>query len=292
LYVTTQTEFTQNPSDYHGTYEILVPPGGSSFCGNDQALLILDEIIDASEAVYAVPRVDEPLLAGEEYYAVGFGQQFDSGNAPSGIRQRRDFLYTQCVGSECEMSSIADEEWRGDTGVCSGDSGGPAFDIKHRVTGVASRGAPGCEFPIYGNPFGWAQWMKDSVIYASGLAGLAPPPWATGYPTDPAYSHPVGGACNGDPINCPSGACINDYCTRQCNELAPCPEGYDCTPDGWCAQIPESKPKKKPADDATTVSSCAVATPGLVLSEDPTKPIPWKWAAALLGAAWLVRRRD
>jgi len=288
LYVTTRTSFTQNPSDYHGSIEVLVPPAGSAFCGNDQALVILAQPIDASEATPAVPRVDEPLVADEEYYAVGYGAQYDSNNAPSGTRHRRDALFTQCVGDTCSGNSIASTEWLGDTGVCQGDSGGPAFDLFNRVHGVASRGATGCEFPIYGHVFGWAQWIKDVTIYASNIAGLEPPPWATGYPTDPAFSHPIGQSCNGDPINCPSGACVDDYCTRLCTLAAPCPEGYECSPDGWCIQLPPPpEPVEENEPSGTESSSCAYQP-----SKEPTKPIPWKWALALAGLAWLSRRRD
>ena len=287
FYVTTRTSFTQNESDYHPVSEVILPPGGSSFCGNDQAILVLAAPIEAGEAVPAVPRVDVSLAPDEEYYAVGYGAQYDSDNAPSGTRQRRDGLFTQCVGAGCDSYGIADSEFLGDTGVCQGDSGGPAFDLQHRVTGVASRGAAGCEFPIYGHVFGWGQWIKDVTVYATTSIGEAPPPWATGYPTDPAYSHPVGDACT-QPADCASNACSGGYCTRLCIPEAPCPEGFECSGEGWCVKVepPPAPPTASDPGDATVVNGCTAGP-----AKDPTKPIPWKWGALALAVVALRRRK-
>lgn len=289
FYVTTKTSFTQNASDYHQVEEVLLPPGGSTFCGNDQAILVLASPIPEGEAVPAVPRVDVSLEPDEEYYAVGYGAQYDGNNAPSGTRQRRDDLFTQCVGEACGTYGIADSEWLGDTGVCQGDSGGPALDLQNRVVGVASRGAPGCEFPIYGHVFGWGQWIKDVTAYATSKAGIEIPPWALGQPTDPAYSHPVGAACT-DPSECDSNACSDGYCTRLCLPEAPCPGGFECSDEGWCEKLapppPPAPPAKSDGDESTVVSGCAAAP-----MQDPTKPIPWKWGALALGLVALRRRR-
>jgi trypsin len=288
FYVTTRTSFSQNPGDYHAVLEVVLPTDDPNFCGNDQALLILQSPIDGSEASPAVPRVDVSLNPQEEYYAVGYGQTFDSDQAPSGTRYRRDQLHVQCVGAACNDFGINEKEFLGETAVCSGDSGGPAMDMVGRVSGVASRGAPGCEFPIYSHVFGWGQWIKDTTVYAANLGGLEPPPWATGWPTDPAYSQPVGAAC-GLPTDCPSNACLDGYCTRVCNAQAPCPEQYECQADGYCHQIPQPPAtKKKKGTDDEEVGGCAVRD----VSSDPTKPIPWRYAPlAALAAAFLARRR-
>jgi hypothetical protein len=283
LFVTTKTSFTAQPSDYWPAREVHVPPNGTSFCGNDQALIILTDSIGPDEATPSVPRVDTSLLADEEYYAVGYGALYDGANAPSGTRYRRDSLFARCIGLDCGApNQITDTEFLGDTGVCQGDSGGPAFDLDHRVAGVASRGGAGCEFPIYGHVYGLGQWIKDVTVYAAGLAGEEPPPWATGWPTDPAFSHPVGAACT-HPSDCPSNACLEGYCTRACNESAPCAGDYRCSPDGFCEQLPP--PPAPPGDKkATTTASCALGS-----AKDPTKPIPWKWA--LVALALVARRR-
>jgi hypothetical protein len=285
FYVTSLTTYTFNPEDYHRVRELYVAPGGDAFCGNDLAILILDTVVPPEEATPIVPRVDVQLTPGEEYYAIGYGALFDSQNAPSGTRYRRDGLFTQCVGDACGLGSgVAPSEFRGDTGICSGDSGGGAFDLLHRVHGVASRGAQGCTFPVYGGIYLWADWLKESAVYASGLAGIPVPPWATGFPTDPQYSQPVGDACSA-PEECPSGACLNGYCTRPCNEAATCPDGYECNADLWCEQLPDAVPPPDGNGEEEVSVGCAIG------KEDPTKPIPWELATLCIGALWLWRRR-
>lgn len=308
FYVTTRAQFTQKASDYHPVREVVpLPIQDKGICGNDQAILILDDLVDPSEAIPLVPRVDVPLEPGIEYYAVGFGATNDAGSG-AGVRRRRDDLFIECVAEGCPSSQVTPTEWVGDEGICQGDSGGPALDLQHRVIGVTSRGSSGCDNPVYGYVYGWAQWIKDVTNYAAGLAGIAAPPWATGWPTDPAFDPnlPIGTAC-GQPADCPSNHCAVDdaggYCTRQCNDLAPCPQGFACDAElGVCLRLPppvveddggESGGKKNEAggrDDEAETSSCAMRHPG----DDPPKPIPWAigGAGALALALRRRRRRD
>jgi MYXO-CTERM domain-containing protein len=284
FYITTNVEFTYDPADYHGAVEVHTPPG-TDFCGFDQAMIILAEPIAPEEAKPSTPRVDTALVALDEYYAVGFGEVYDGG--PSGTRYRRDGLITECVGEGCPPLYVAETEWVGQEAVCSGDSGGPAFDMLNRVVGVASRGAPGCENPVYGHVFGWGQWIKDTAIRASQLAGIEPPPWATGWPTDPAYSHPVGDVC-ATPAECPSNMCLDKYCTRLCSDAAPCPTGYTCNDKDICQRVPPPAPPPGSADEDgdVTVGGCSVGD-----GSDPTQPIPWKLAPLAL-LVFLRRRRS
>lgn len=284
LYVTTKTSFTQSPADYHPSKEILVPPGDGGVCGQDLAVVVLKDPIDPSEALPVTPRVDSSLLKGEEYYAVGYGQQYDSDGAPSGTRYRRDELFTQCVGDACVFDSIEATEFLGDTGVCSGDSGGPAFDLQNRVAGVASRGAAGCEYPTYGHVYGWGEWLKGVTAYATSSSGIEIPAWANGYPTDPAYSHPVGDACDA-PEDCASNACLNGYCTRLCIDAAPCPATYACNEAGLCERVPEPKGEQGGGEEIVT-ASCAISA----RTKDPTKPIPWMVFPVVVALAGWRRR--
>lgn len=292
LYITTRTSLTLNAADYHRAREIHVV-GGPEFCGNDVAVIILDSVVLEDEAQFAIPRVDEQLVAGEEYYAIGHGNTSDGGGqgGPGGgslpTRHRRDSLYTQCVGMECGVfNGVAESEWRGDTGVCSGDSGGGAYDLYGRVHGVASRGVYGCDAPVYGGVYLWGEWLKEMTVYAAGLHGIDPPAWATGFPTDPVYDQPVGDECTAVE-DCASGACLDGYCTRMCNEAAYCPDGYECRADGWCELVPEEVEATNGNSDGLVVSNgCSVSAP----TQDPTKPIPWA-VPIFLGAGLFVARR-
>lgn len=303
FYVTTKPYFTQNAGDYHEVREVIALPldaaspdplvNKEDLCGRDMAILILSSNIDPSEAVPLVPRVDASLVAGEEYYAVGFGATNDSGGG-AGVRRRRDDLFVDCVAEQCPSIYVKTSEFIGDTGICQGDSGGPAIDMAGRVVGVTSRGSIGCENPVYGHVFGWGQWMKDVVLYAAqpAIGNYPAPPWATGASTDPAFGGAVGVPCAAN--ECTSKICINtgtdlgEYCSHKCDASNTCPDGFECSADlGLCAHKPEPKPD--PNDDETpnnaSAGGCGVA------SLDPTKPVPWKTGALILGAVGVLALR-
>ncbi|MEZ4309079.1 MAG: S1 family peptidase [Polyangiaceae bacterium] len=305
FYVTTRPYFTQNASDYHTVREVIGLPldvnssdpllNKEDLCGRDMAILILDENIDPSEAKALVPRVDSSLVAGEQYYAIGFGATNDSGGG-AGVRRRRDNLFVDCVADECPSFYVKKSEFIGDTGICQGDSGGPALDMQNRVVGVTSRGSLGCDDPVYGHVFGWGQWMKDVVLYAAqpAIGNYEPPPWANGFSTDPAFGGEVGVKC--DDATCTSSICINtgtdlgEYCSRKCDAINVCPDGFECSVDlGLCAHKPEPKPEPKPdpkdEENNSSEGGCGVASP------DPTKPIPWKTGGLLLGAIGVLALR-
>lgn len=305
IYVTTRGQFTQDFSAYRAGREVITLPVDDLLCGQDMALVVLEELVPAEEAVPYVPRVDSALVAGEEYYAIGFGATNDGGSG-AGVRRRRDTLFVECAEEGCgARPDVKVTEWIGDEGICSGDSGGPAIDLMHRVVGVTSRGTYGCDDPVYGSTHGWGAWLKEQGLHAAQLGGYEPLPWMTGWPTDPQYGHPVGAACV-DPGECPSLMCFAGACTRPCNEAAPCPTGFLCEmPEGLDAPIcvPEPPPEEPEeedggADDGASASDggdaasgeatgCAVAAPG----DDPVTPVPWIVGVAVAALAGARGRR-
>lgn len=287
--------FSQSLSDYYTVSEVVVLPEDEDFCGTDQAILILDRNIPADVATPYVPRVDSQLAKGEEYYAIGYGATSDSGGG-AGQRRRRDELFVDCAEGDCKgvSSFVKKTEWIGDTGICSGDSGGPALDLKNRVVGVTSRGGQNCDSPIYGAVHGWSDWIKETAIHAADVGGYDPPAWTTGFPTDPEFNFPIGGEC-GD--TCASGICVSNQCTRQCSDEAACPSGYECatvTDDGLkaCKVKPKAKPTEDNDDDGESelVADCSMSVGGA----DPTNPTPWRSAVlalTVLAAVLRLRRR-
>ncbi|MEO7328701.1 MAG: trypsin-like serine protease [Minicystis sp.] len=301
--VTTKATMSEKKdASYHLVTEILTP-ASSTFCGNDIAILILTKGIDPAEAAPLVPRVDLEVTKGEAYYAIGFGAvQNDANGTGSGQRRRRDDLFIDCPGAECPnivKLGVFPQEFVGDQGICQGDSGGPSSDLQQRVVGITSRGPNDCTSPVYTDVFAWGQWVKDAVLHGAEVGGYAAAPWANGWPTDPAYSFPVGESCT-QPTDCGSNHCIDDgvaqYCTRLCNDLAPCVEGYTCDADQQVCLQKHDPPKPKPVTtsssttggDTTETGGCAMAP---LDGEDPTKPVPWVIGTALLAFA-LIRRRQ
>ncbi|MCC6522216.1 MAG: S1 family peptidase [Polyangiaceae bacterium] len=301
FYVTTETAFPSDASGYHAAREVVGLPmdpaspdpllNEEDLCGRDQALIILVDNIEPSEATPLVPRVDSSLAAGDGYSAIGYGATNDAGSG-SGMRRRRDGLFVDCVADACPAYSTKSSEWIGDTGICQGDSGGPAIDLANRVVGVTSRGSYGCDSPVYGHVFGWADWLKDTAVYAAELGGYPPPPWATGWPTSPEFGGTVGSAC--DSPECTSGICVAGEpptCTRLCDATTPCPEGYFCDEAnlGVCLEVPA--PPEQPAAETGD------ATAGCAISASPREPSssrgnPWAGALALgVLVASLHRRR-
>ena len=112
------------------------------------------------------------------------------------------------------------------------------------------------------------------------------PPWATGYPTDPIFSFPIGPTAScASSKSCASGLCLGDsegsYCTRACEAAAPCPTGYTC------ATVAQQQICQRvvPPSSSGTQSGCSVA------AADPTTPVPWSTGLAGLAALALIGRR-
>lgn len=286
--VTTDTILSDDPGRYRAVREVVIPPGDNHVCGNDQAILILDQPMPPEEATPLVPRVDVPLDAGEAYYAVGYGATNDAGSG-AGTRRRRDDLFITCVAEGCPEWKVMATEWEGDQGICQGDSGGPSVDLQNRVIGVTSRGTAGCDNPVYGYVYARAQWIKDTTLHAAELGGYEPPPWATGFPTDPAYQAPVGNPCE-FAEECAAGVCADGYCSRPCNDIAACPDGFTCEGEGdtsFCVKPRiETRSDDDDSDSDAQGALCSIGQP----APHPTTPIPWLVSAGL-GLAALCRRR-
>jgi MYXO-CTERM domain-containing protein len=312
FYVSTAEVLSTNLSTFHTVKEIVVPPSSTNtkLCGVDQAILILSDNIAASDAVPLIPRVDTQMKVGESYTAVGFGLTSDTATNSAGTRRRLTGLHVKCVGTPCDALTApgqidATHEYIGDHGTCEGDSGGPALDQYNRVAGVTSRGGAGCTDPIYGDVFAWGSWISQTAQKAAQLGGYPAPPWSMGYPTDPAYSEPIGGACNApnSPNTCPSNLCLQDdagsYCTRVCETQAPCPTGYTCeTIEN--VQLCQRPPPPPPVMNSTTSGGGGPGGPNpqpgaksgcSMQAADPTKPVPWFFGVGVAAFVLLRRRR-
>jgi hypothetical protein len=178
VYVTLGDSMWTGDTPWIAAQEVLRPADGNAVCGRDIALVVLGSPVRGSEATPFAPRLDRPPEAGEVYSAIGFGDT-EGGERDGGKRRRRDGLVIECVGYGCGAGQrIAGSEWRGETGSCSGDSGGPALDEAGRVIGVTSRGPTGCADPIYGGIIAHRDWMIKEAGRAAEAGGYGVPAWA------------------------------------------------------------------------------------------------------------------
>jgi len=174
---------------------------GDLICGNDLAVLHLRQ--SYLGAAPMVPRITSPPIVGETYSAIGYGDDLDGG---IGYRHERDGLLVDCVGSACTLKgldlapAVDASEFEGQTGLCGGDSGGPAVDVNGLLVGVTSRAdATACVTPVYSRVDAHAAWLQAQAVTAASEGGYELPPWAyTPLPTDGGTDAQATDAAQGD----------------------------------------------------------------------------------------------
>ena len=181
LYVSSDSQ-PQGDSRLYAVKEVLAAPGGGNrICGFDLALLILSGSgVPASAAKPIEPVLDYAPGAKQAFAAVGYGLQDPDDQESAGTRMRFDSSSVYCVGAKCPNSyAAADDEWVGNSPVCSGDSGGPALDADGRVFGVTSRGDNNCTFALYSSVSSWADFVRATALDAAASGKYQAPKWAT-----------------------------------------------------------------------------------------------------------------
>ncbi len=292
-FITTNDPRPGERSPFFRAADVLVPGEGVDTCGYDIALIILSENVPESLSQPAVPRIDREVVPGEKYTAVGYG--VDEDGDPNGSRMQLSGLSIACQPGSCG-EGVESTEFRGETGICSGDSGGPALDADGKVVGVVSRGGPDCSTPVYGTVTAWRDFLIETATRAAELGGYEPPYWVTTRSSDPPDAGGKGGAGGGPsspPLGaegeaCESSAACQDglicfgsgsgLCTATCSSTADCGAGEVCEDVGGASlcSIPSGS-----ADDS---GGCAVS---LSAPRESSAAL-----AMLLGVALLGRRRS
>lgn len=153
LNVTTDSSMFQSTKGWHHVGSVSLPTD-DHVCGHDIALLILDDVIPASEAKPVVPGVQYPMT---DFYmhphrtvtAIGYGNTAPTGFTAGTRRISSSPIDILCIpGDElipCPADFNDNEFYTGD-GTCEGDSGSSAFDAQSVTDnapftfGVLSRG--------------------------------------------------------------------------------------------------------------------------------------------------------
>jgi MYXO-CTERM domain-containing protein len=217
--VTTSPDLFQTEGFYRAAE--IITPTDDAFCGNDIALILLESSIPSGEATPATPLVQFSMTDGEkvgaQIAAMGYGitspTADDSGQRR--IRENIDILcvpgsptlacdrYADFVDSEAEFVT---EGW-----VCSGDSGGGAFDQRSfsegtpYVLGALSRGPQTetkCLAAIYTRTDAHAEMITAAGIKAAERGGYAAPVWTRSVTSTSAT------------VDCPGDACTDTAATE------------------------------------------------------------------------------
>jgi MYXO-CTERM domain-containing protein len=197
LFVTTEPSLRRAQKLYPA--QKITTPKDRGFCGNDIALIRLEENIPETEAVPATPVVQFSMTdrskIGSRITALGYGitrpDAQDSGTRR--IRQDIDILCVpgdetyDCKGEYARMLDN-DKEFVTEGYVCSGDSGGGAFDQESfangtpYVLGALSRGPQTedrCLAAIYSRTDAHAEMIIAAGKEAANAGGYGDPEWVT-----------------------------------------------------------------------------------------------------------------
>lgn len=268
--------------------------GVNNLCNNDFAVVVLDRHIEGAQI--APVRLNGPPRKGEKILAVGWGV---SNNSSRYSRRRRAEIPITGVGpiSTSSTGSVAPNEFAIGEGICSGDSGGPAYSMETgAVLGVVSRGGNGAPYdpdtdPAYTqcvdtavysthNIYTRVDTLKDVIYQAFEVAGGEP--WVEGS-YDPRKAR-AGETCEVGEA-CRSGICHEGACVDPCGEASSCPAGFTCKPvaDATACVPNPTTSANDGAPGPAPKSKCAVSEPG---SQSASGGL----ALALLFALTLVRR--
>ena len=260
FFITTGFQMTPGTAGWHNVKQVLVP-SDDKICGNDIAILILNDSVPGAEAKPAIPGVQYPMGDGRyaiDYAAIGYGITSPNGQ-DSGTRRIKTNVRLTCVPNDEFLACPAEagvnpREFVGGDGICSGDSGSGAFESKSFGTagaapvswGVLSRGGQNdagttCIGSIYTRLDQWRDFVVQAAEQASNNWQLYPKPtpdWTVYVP--PAQKDAGVKDAAPPPTTAPAGAGLGETCDVDA----------DCASKA-CAASPEgSRVCTKACDDA------------------------------------------
>lgn len=297
----------------------IIVPDDDHICGNDIALLILQSSVPDTTAKPVTPNVrynmGDYTRFGIRFTAIGYGNTSPAGQG-SGTRRILQNVSLYCIpGDEfipCP-AEVADGDFVGGDGTCSGDSGSSAYEQKafdkgeFISWGVLSRGGESDDgTKCVGSIYTRLDKHRDLIIGAAKQASnnwtlwpepewtgpVVPIPPKTGKDAGPPKPEKKGNgeACKNN-AECTSGICVDQeggsICTVKCEDDTACSDGFSCR-EGFCLVKPATDPAGNGATTTTTQSGCAVAAPA-----DESASFRWlAFAGVGLALAGLRRKRS
>jgi len=330
FWVTTHHEMIgQNSIGWHKVDKILVPDD-DKICGQDIALLILEEPIADTEAKPIIPGIQygmgDPRYK-HEFTAIGYGNTSPAGGT-AGTRRIRKRMPVRCIPGDAEIpcpSQIHENEFIGGDGTCKGDSGSSAYEqssfdfagaLKAVSFGVLSRGGDStdgtlCKSSLYTRLDKHRDLILQAADEASAGWTLYPKPspdWTIYVPPPPDAGAPEGGpakpvilgtgeSCTSDD-ECATSLCAGDdgakICAEFCDETVTpttCATGFTCK-GGACLPdaVAAPAPPEGPAITTVTEEGCAVGHAGPIGRESRGSS-GWMAVGLALGLAARLRAR-
>lgn len=254
MWITTQPTMKGSASAPWYAVKSVAVPSDAHVCGFDIALLVLDDLVPASEATPATPGVQYPMGDLNRYLrrftAIGYGNTGPNGFS-AGTRRIKTGISVECIPGDdfrpCPADLLHDNEFFGGDGTCSGDSGSSAFEDKSVQAGkplsfgVLSRGADNairndagmvttpatlCKFSFYTRLDKFRDLVVDTADAASANWTLypkpkpdwtvyVPPPPDAGVDAGPKKPRDEGVACE-DNAECKSKICADTGAGKAC----------------------------------------------------------------------------
>jgi len=265
-WITTDGSMLQASAGWHHVKQILVPTN-PIFCGNDIALLVLDDLVAETEARPITPNVQysmsDPKFA-RSFTAIGYGDTAPNGG-DVGLRRMRKGIPVLCIPEDPDMpchKSVPTNEFVGGTGTCGGDSGSSAYEQSSWDTangnanpvsfGVLSRGGESddgtaCQRSVYTRLDKWRDLVLQAADVASANWTLYPKPkpdWTGPFIAPPVKADggadggstatrlPNGEACT-DNTQCESSLCAGAEGSKVCSQACVEADVPSSCPDGF-----------------------------------------------------------
>lgn len=184
--VTTAQSADYDTAPYHAK-KILVPKT-NAFCGDDIALVILEENVSAAAAKPATPQLTLP--AATKIVAIGYGATSPTAN-DLGRRRRKDDIAILCIPGHATLDcdpvmdhDMTEAELAAGNGLCGGDSGGGAYVLGSGtpiVIGALSRASDfgsTCSDAVFARTDAHAAFLVAGAKEAASLGGYVLPAWA------------------------------------------------------------------------------------------------------------------